>query len=108
MSESTVQPRDVVGVSLMISAETEAILAWLRDHHPDASVRFRDCYVKVERDHELSFDLAAISACLGQQLDIETFLINLSSYYGRVVIEENLIRFVSKIASESLPQSLHP
>ncbi len=99
MSDFEVLKRDRIGVSLMNSAETEAAVAWLRDQCPDASVSFRDCYFKIERDHELRFDLSAISNYLGSELDVETFLINLSSYYGRIVVEENSIRVVSEISS---------
>jgi MmoB/DmpM family len=97
MSELNVGKRDRIGVSLMVSAETEATIAWLKDHCPDASVDFRDCYVKIEHDHELRFDLETISQYLGQELDVETFLVNLSSYYGRIVMEDNAIRVISEI-----------
>ncbi len=99
MSDLEIGKRDRIGVSLMNSAETEAAIAWLRDHCPDASVTFRDCYFKIERDHELQFDLPGISNYLGRELDAETFLVNLSSYYGRITVEENAIRIVAEITS---------
>jgi propane monooxygenase coupling protein len=99
MSEPPPAKRERIGVSLMTSAETEAAVAWLQDHHPDASVKFRDCYFKIERDQELEFDLAGISEYLGRELDTETFLVNLSSYYGRILMEDSVIRIVSEIAS---------
>ena len=102
MTDSKTQARDTIGVALMNSAETEAVVAWLRNHCPDATVKFRDCYFKIERDHELEFDLAAISDYLGRELDTESFLINLSSYYGRIVIAGSTIRFVADIEPEAL------
>jgi hypothetical protein len=99
MSDLQVGKRDKVGVSLMSSAETEATIAWLQEDCPDARITFRECYVKIERDHELRFDLAEISIYLGHDLDAETFLVNLSSYYGRIVMERDMIRVVSEIVS---------
>jgi len=92
-----VRRRETVGISLMASAETEAALEYLREHAPDAHVSFRDCYYKIERDGLLEFDLHRISDCLGRALDTDAFLVNMSSYYGRIVVSEDKIQICSDI-----------
>jgi hypothetical protein len=83
--------RDVVGISLMVSAETEAVIAYLNERVPDASISFRDCFYKIERSALLEFDLSVIADYLGRPLDTESFLVNMSSYYGRIVVEGNRV-----------------
>jgi len=36
-------PRRTVGICLMAGEETEAALEWIREAHPDAGIKFRDC-----------------------------------------------------------------
>lgn len=102
MSETT---RDVsrqrqrtrVGISLMVSAETEAAVGLVRDEMPDAVIQFRDCYYKIERDGELEFDMVKLGDRLGRDIDTDTFLVSMSSYYGRIVVSDNNVTIYSDI-----------
>jgi propane monooxygenase coupling protein len=78
-----------VGISLMLSAETEAAVELVREQMPDAAVAFRGPYCKVERDGELDFDMAKLGDRLGRDIDTETFLVSMSSYYGRIVVSDH-------------------
>ena len=89
-------PRDVVGISLMVSAETEAALEYLRAHYPDVTVSSRACFYKIERRGSLDFDMAAISSILGRDLDTDLFLVNMSSYYGRIVVSDGRVQIYSE------------
>jgi len=89
--------RTTVGISLMVSAETEAAVALVRDEMPDARVSFRDCYYKIERDGVLEFDMARLSDRLGRNLDTDTFLVSMSSYYGRIVVGDGTVTVSSDI-----------
>lgn len=93
-------PRDTVGISLMASADTEAAVEFIRDEMPDAKVSFRDCYYKIERDRMLEFDMAAISDHLGRDIDTDIFLVNMSSYYGRMVVGNGKVQIFSEILPE--------
>ena len=78
-----------VGISLMLSAETEAAVELVRDQMPDAAVGFRGPYCKIERDGELDFDMAKLGDRLGRDIDTDTFLVSMSSYYGRIVVSDH-------------------
>jgi MmoB/DmpM family len=93
-------PKNTVGISLMASAETEAAIEYVRDAAPDAVISARDCFTKVERRGVLEFDLAAIAERLGRPLDTEMFLVNMSSYYGRIVIDPGWVRIYSEMQPE--------
>jgi hypothetical protein len=89
--------RRTVGISLMGSAETDAALEYLRAEYPDAMISFRDCYYKIERDDFLEFDMAMISEFLGHALTTEMFLVNLSTYYGRMDRSNDKIQIFADI-----------
>jgi methane monooxygenase component A beta chain/propane monooxygenase small subunit len=78
-----------VGISLMLSAETEAAVGLVREQMPDAAVDFRGPYCKIERDGELDFDMAKLGDRLGRDIDTDTFLVSMSSYYGRIVVSDD-------------------
>jgi MmoB/DmpM family len=84
----------------MVSAETEAALEYLRARYPDVSVSSRGCFYKVERPGSLDFDLAEISSLLGRDLDTDLFLVNMSSYYGRIVVSDGKVQIFADIQPE--------
>lgn len=94
------KPRRSVGMSLIAGEETEAAVEWLREAHPDARIRFRDCYYKVERDDLLEFDMPAISERLGRELTTEMFLVSMSTFYGRLVRSNDKIQVHAEILPE--------
>jgi MmoB/DmpM family len=93
-------PKDSVGIALMASAEAEAAVEYLRETAPDATVSFRDCFYKIERPGLLEFDMDAIAERLGRPLDTDMFLVNMSSYYGRIVVEPGKVRIYAEIQPE--------
>ncbi len=78
-----------VGISLMLSAETEAAVVLVREQMPDSAVDLRGPYYKIERDGELDFDMAKLGDRLGRDIDTDTFLVSMSSYYGRIVVSDH-------------------
>lgn len=86
-----------VGISLMASGDTEAAIEYLRETQPDATVDFRDCFYKIERSGLLSFDMAQISELAGRDIDTDIFLVNMSTYYGRIVVGDGRIDIYSDI-----------
>lgn len=91
--------RNRVGISLMVSSDTEAIIEVTRQKYPDAEIDFRECFYKVEREASLDWRMDEIGERLGRPYDTDLFLVNMSSYYGRIAISDGLV----KISSEILP-----
>lgn len=77
-----------VGISLMVTLDTEAIVELTRLRYPDAKIDFRDCFYKVEREGSPDWNMDDVSACLGRPYDTDLFLVNMSSYFGRIVVSD--------------------
>lgn len=95
-----VKERDTVGISLIGSEEAKAAVELVRDEMPDARIGDHDCYYKIERDGLLEFDMAQLSERLGRQITVHDFLVNMTSYYGRIVVQDGLLRIHSEILPE--------
>jgi MmoB/DmpM family len=83
--------RNRVGISLMVSPDTEAILEVTRRKFPDATIDFRDCFYKVEREGAIGWSMDDVGECLGRPYDTDLFLVNMSSYYGRIVVSDGQV-----------------
>lgn len=84
-----------VGISLMVSADTEVAVEYIAESQPDATVDYRQSYYKIERAGQLSFDMAALSELAGYDIDTNLFLVNMSTYYGRIVVGDTRIDLFS-------------
>jgi len=89
---TSVAPRRRVGISLMNSSDTQAAIEHVAETQPDAS--------KIERDDLLSFDMAAVSELAGRDIDTDIFLVNMSSYYGRIVVGDGRVDIHADILPE--------
>lgn len=98
------RPERMVGISLMGSDETDAALEVLRRDMPDAEISYRDCYYKVERPEYLCFDMNELSEELGRETPTTIFLVNMASYYGRIVVSDDRV----ELFAEALPDALRP
>lgn len=92
--------RETVGISLMTSADTEAAVALIQDENPNVRVRFRGVYYKIEGEGVLEFDMAKLSERLGRPIDTDIFLVNMSTYYGRMEVSDGLVQIHSDIQPE--------
>lgn len=91
-----------VGISLMVSPETEAAIEYVRATMPNAIIDCRDVFYKIERDGSLTFDMRQISDYLGRELDSGLFLVSMSSYYGRIVVSDDSVEIFSDIVPNRL------
>jgi|SRR5581483_12165788 propane monooxygenase coupling protein len=82
------QAQDTVGVVLMGSEEAEVVVELLREQRPDLTITRNDCYYSIEGRGNIEIDLAEVGERLGRALEMSSFLVVMSSYYGRVKIEE--------------------
>jgi hypothetical protein len=89
--------RNRVGISLMVSSDTEAIIEVTRQKYPDAKIDFRDCFYKVEREGSLDWSMDDLGERLGRPYDTDLFLVNMSSYYGRIVVSDGLVQLSSEM-----------
>ncbi len=92
--------RETVGISLMTSADTEAAVAMIREEDPDVRISFRDCFYKIEGEGVLEFDMARLGERLGRPIDTDIFLVNMSTYYGRMVVSDGKVAIHSDIQPE--------
>jgi propane monooxygenase coupling protein len=92
--------RDTIGISLIGSEETSAALELIQDEYPDVRITDNDCFFKVERDGLLRFDMEKLSGRLGRHLTVHDFLVNMTSYYGRIVINDGVVEIHAEILPE--------
>ena len=100
MTAPTTAKASRVGISLMTSSDTEAAVEYIRESQPDASISFRDVFYKIEREGVLSFDMAEISEIAGRDIDTDIFLVNMSTYYGRIVVGDGRVDLHAEIKPE--------
>ena len=94
------QVRDAVGISLIGSAETTVAIEMVAEEMPDATITDNDCYYKIEREGLLSFSMAELSERLGRDYTVHDFLVNMTSYYGRIVVSDASVDIYADILPE--------
>ena len=100
LSAASARPRarsGYVGASLIGSDETEAALELLQRDQPGTEISDRGVYYKVERRGSLTFDMAKLGELLERDIDVPEFLVQLSSYYGRIVVSDGRVELLSDI-----------
>jgi hypothetical protein len=82
-----------VGICLMKSDEADATLIHLRDQSPDVHVEDHVTYFRVMagQDRDIRIDLREVSAYLGRDLPMSSFLVTLSAYFGQIDVEESVL-----------------
>lgn len=86
-----------VGISLMDSSDTQAAIEHVAETQPNATIEYRDCFYKITCEEILSFDMAEISELAGRDIDTDIFLVNMASYYGRIVVGDGRVDIHSEI-----------
>ncbi|WP_454888478.1 MmoB/DmpM family protein [Sphingobium herbicidovorans] len=80
-----------VSAKLMAGEDAAYIVDALREAFPDISVSDMGSYYAVERDHEIVFDIAAISDVLGRPYRVATLLAVLASFNGAIDVTDEAI-----------------
>lgn len=93
-----IQESNKVGVKLMAGEEAEAVAAVIARTDPEAEIEHYPSYISIERPHQLAFDIPLISEELGRPYDAPTFLVILSSYNGRINVEDERITISTELA----------
>ncbi len=92
-----IEERNNVGVKLIAGEEAEAAAAVAAATHPDAVIERYPAYISIEVPNRVTFELAQISDQLGRPYDAPTFLVILSSYNGRISVEDERITITSEL-----------
>ncbi len=91
-----VKDSDWVGFKLIDGADMGDIIDLILDDNPAAKADLMEGgYWEVDAEEELVVDLTKISALLERRFDEKDFLVYVSSYYGRVSVEDGAIRLLS-------------
>jgi alkene monooxygenase coupling protein len=99
-SKNLTEVRDTIGISLIGSEETREAVELIKDEMPDVKVTDNDCFFKIERDGLLRFDMEKLSDRLGRPFTVHDFLVNMTSYYGRIVVNEGVVEIHAEILPE--------
>jgi alkene monooxygenase coupling protein len=92
--------RNTIGISLIGSEETREAIELIKEEMPDVVVTDNDVYFKVEREGLLRFDMDKLSERLGRPFTVQDFLVNMTSYYGRIVVNDGVVEIYSDIQPE--------
>lgn len=86
-----------VTMILMAGEEADAVAEVVAESQPRASITNHGAYIEIEADHDLRIDLPQISERLGRPYEVETFLVILSSYVGRINVEDRMVSLSTEI-----------
>jgi hypothetical protein len=92
-----IQERNNVGVKLIAGEEADAAAAVIAEAYPDAVIKRYPAYLSIEAPNRVTFDMRRIGEQLGRPYDAPTFLVILSSYNGRINLEDDRIIISSEI-----------
>ncbi len=96
-AQAILQESNRVGVKLMAGEEAEAVAAVIARTDPDAEITRYPSYISIERPHRLEFSMPLIAEELGRSYDAPTFLVILSSYNGRISVEDERITITTEL-----------
>lgn len=96
-TSSLIQASDTVGVKLMAGEEAEAVAAVIARSDPQATITRYPSYISIERPQRLEFFLPSIAEELGRPYDVPTFLVILSSYNGRIRVEDECVTITTEL-----------
>lgn len=82
--------RDTVGLVLMGSEEADVAVEMLREEQPNLRITKTNCYWMIEGEGKIEVDVSEVGERLGRDLDMSTFLVVMSSYYGRVQMTDHI------------------
>jgi hypothetical protein len=87
--EKKIEARNTVGMVLMGSEEADVAVEILREERPDLRITKTNCYYMIEGEGKIEVDVNSVSERLGRELNVPSFLVVMSSYYGRAQVSEN-------------------
>ncbi len=87
--EKKIEARNTVGMVLMGSEEAAVAVEMLQEERPDLRITKTNCYYMIEGEGKIEIDVNEVGERLGRALDVPSFLVIMSSYYGRAQVDEH-------------------
>jgi propane monooxygenase coupling protein len=81
---------DLCGVTMNDSVEGR-IVAKIMEQKPNVTVIYYPAMIRIDGRGKLVFDMNEISEALGREMDPYTFQIEMSTHYGRMLIEDDSV-----------------
>lgn len=88
-AENKIEARNTVGIVLMGSEEADVAVEMLQEERPDLRITKTNCYYMIEGEDKIEIDVREVGERLGKDLDVPSFLVIMSSYYGRAQVDEH-------------------
>lgn len=96
-------PGRKVVVVLMKGDEADATISAIRGDRPDATIEDHGTFWQIEAPDELIIDMARVGEELGSEIDLSQWLTIMTTYVGRVMVEEGRFRLTSKMLELERP-----
>jgi hypothetical protein len=77
--------------------EADATISAIRADQPDAKIEEHGTFWQIGAQDELIIDLARVGEELGREIDLGQWLTIMSTYVGRVAIEDGVFRITSQM-----------
>jgi len=84
-------------VVLMKGDEADATISTIRRDQPAAKIEEHGTFWQIGAQDELVIDLARVGEELGREIDLGQWLTIMTTYVGRVEIEEGVFRITSQM-----------
>ena len=81
---------DMCGVTMNDSVEGR-LVAKIMEPKPGVTVTYYPAMIRIDGHGKLVFDMDEISEALGREMDPYIFQIEMSTHYGRMLIEDNAV-----------------
>lgn len=92
------RPRQQIGVCLAKSSEAQAAFEYISDQCPWVRVKDLGPYYQFEAKGSISIPLDAVADYLGRSLTMSQFLVCMTTYYGRIVSEDDVFIVTADMA----------
>lgn len=86
-----------MALCLMKSDEADAVVELLGETCPEVEVEDHDTFWLAEADGQIAVDLTAVGDRLGRPLPLGAFLVVMSSYVGRVAVDDDVFVVTSEM-----------
>jgi propane monooxygenase coupling protein len=80
------------GVTMNDSVEARAIAEFMEENNPSVTVTYNPATIRIDGEGKLIFKMDEITEYLGREMTAETFEVNTSTHYGRMVrVDDNTV-----------------
>lgn len=80
------------GVTMNDSVEARAIAEFMEENDPKVTVTYNPATIRIDGEGKLIFKMDEITEFLGRDMTAETFEVNTSTHYGRMVrVDDNTV-----------------